>query len=54
MEKILIKKEVKIPGTNVILEAGDNVMIKKRLITKSYADQMVKRFSKLLDFLKDK
>ena len=55
MEKILIEKEVKIPGTNVVLENGDAIVLKESgLITNQYAQDLARRFSKGLDFLRDK
>lgn len=55
MEKILIEKEVKIPGTNIVLEHGDAIVLKESgLVTKQYAQDLARRFSKGLDFLRDK
>lgn len=38
LETFTIKKETKIPGTNLILEAGDRIYVKERTITVSHPD----------------
>lgn len=54
MKKFLIEKEVKLSGTNIILEKGDSTVLNESIITKQYAQNLANQFSKGLDFLKDR